>query len=1654
MIRPLPTPPNAGRLALLVACALLWATGGFAQHDLSIFRVSSDNYVQRGDIVSFTFVVTNDKGTDVTGVSVQVDLPSGLEYIRHSLSQNFDPTTGRWMIGSIRFFQPQKVITIDLRAVGEGVQIALAEIATMDGTDSDSTPGNGVLDEDDIVAACVTVPIRAECGQSVRVEAPGGYPAYEWYRDGVLLTGETANVINVGSSGRYNFQIPGSTSTCVLGSCCPAEVTFDSVSVALSQNQLCTGGFDTVQVAMPEVDTVNLIQVYAWSSIDDPGLRFLSCVDCPAPRVVINGTYLGARLRYRVGVVSRDRFGNVVCSAGATLSIEVLQAPVLTFDVPDYACADLCHTLVVAPDLETASVAWDGPNLRSTDGLTMTYCPRAVTAYTRQRFVVTVVGLDGCVRVDSTFVTTIPGFWVVASGEPRLCQGLPAQLSVAVSPAQPSDSLRYLWSEFLSNPNAGTNLSEVSADNVTTDSLTAGSYGFRVSVQRLAPNGEWVCAYEDTHEFEVEADCQQPRLGGYTWHDDNRDGLRQNFEPPFASVRVELFRANGTATGLATQSDATGFYEFTDLAIGEYYVEFAPQPNFTFSLQNVGTDEFIDSDADFLGRSDVFATTYDEALHLVGAGYVGDCGLTIVDLVATPSDCGDSRGSLSFEIAGGSGRYTYKWLPAVSTTTRADRLPAGAYQVTVRDQFTACELTQVLEVPGTSNFNLTASSSPAACPLGKGGSITVFTDGGVAPFTVSYTGPDAGSASVARMPFTVRDIHAGEYSVSVADASGCRQQIIIVVTENPMLLTLDTTDVRLPSCPGRADGEFTVAVSGFADRYTLRLDGQIVAANATVAQVIIQEQTSGSKVLELTDVNECLQRFEFFLPDGGPRISLADLIVEAPNCFKMTSGGIRSTNGRGYEVRAADGTALGTLPVAGLGAGTYTLVDRSVPGCVATLDVVLAEPAELMAAATAVGADCQTANGSLRVELGGGTAPYTVVWADGLGGSLTQNNLSAGAYAVTVSDANGCSLDTVFRVPDLCSPLVCTEYFTADTVVVYAADNDYAFCLPNFMQPINRAFYVNGAAVEPAFCTRSELTYYNLEALPGDGQAGPYLIEFWYGGDDIVIAEIVNDGEGFAEALNDADKWGRWRYDATNNYLSGGQPDRGYGEVEVTHVATGNKFYLTPSRLPNQISGTLTFPLGGFKVVTEDARNACRDSLYLRVERADRCRTSFVPASTRTATPYCDQLAPVCIDVPFQLLKDHRLLVNGQPYTGSTEACDLADEFYYDLSGLNLAAAFRMESWIVDGRSRTARLSNVEELAARMTQFDNRTWRYDARLGVVRGGTAPRNYRNLTLVVDGKRVTLTPQRRIFDGTRIELLAGNYAASLVAPDGCVGDFGISLRCSSQGIPTRDTVRWTVGVGLTDTACVATAQLSGPVELVENFCPSGAGVFASVSVIDSVCYRVKGLDIGTDTLCVRACDADGVCDTTIVIIDVRDPRELLYPLAVDDVDSVGMNQTKLIEVLANDDTRGTLVGFEVVVYPMHGRVRIEGQALRYTPEAQFCGQDSLVYEICNAAGCDRAVVRITMVCDQLVIYSGFSPNFDGVNETFEVLGVEQYPGNRMEVYNRGGNLVFAMDDYDNSWDGTYFDGDELPEGTYFYVFEDGRGREYTGYVYLRR
>ncbi len=98
-----------------------------------------------------------------------------------------------------------------------------------------------------------------------------------------------------------------------------------------------------------------------------------------------------------------------------------------------------------------------------------------------------------------------------------------------------------------------------------------------------------------------------------------------------------------------------------------------------------------------------------------------------------------------------------------------------------------------------------------------------------------------------------------------------------------------------------------------------------------------------------------------------------------------------------------------------------------------------------------------------------------------------------------------------------------------------------------------------------------------------------------------------------------------------------------------------------------------------------------------------------------------------------------------------------------------------------------------------------------------------------------------------------------------------------------------------------------------------------------------------------------------------------------------------------------------------------------------------------EVANNTATASVNVNRDQCTDPGTLCNIFSPNNDGRNDRLILVGHQQFANNTLEVFDRYGNSVFAMDGYDSSWDGTGKNGD-LPKGTYFYILDlQGDGTE---------
>jgi gliding motility-associated-like protein len=121
--------------------------------------------------------------------------------------------------------------------------------------------------------------------------------------------------------------------------------------------------------------------------------------------------------------------------------------------------------------------------------------------------------------------------------------------------------------------------------------------------------------------------------------------------------------------------------------------------------------------------------------------------------------------------------------------------------------------------------------------------------------------------------------------------------------------------------------------------------------------------------------------------------------------------------------------------------------------------------------------------------------------------------------------------------------------------------------------------------------------------------------------------------------------------------------------------------------------------------------------------------------------------------------------------------------------------------------------------------------------------------------------------------------------------------------------------------------------------------------------------------------------------------------------------------------------------------------------YTVSSMECGDVSATIIINVSEGNCEVLV-------ELDIPEGFSPNGDGMNDEFEIQGLnELYPNNSLQIFNRWGAEVLAASPYNNDWNGKAETGlnagEQLPVGTYWYILDLGNGADpIMGFVYLNR
>ncbi|WP_452224474.1 T9SS type B sorting domain-containing protein [Lacinutrix chionoecetis] len=429
------------------------------------------------------------------------------------------------------------------------------------------------------------------------------------------------------------------------------------------------------------------------------------------------------------------------------------------------------------------------------------------------------------------------------------------------------------------------------------------------------------------------------------------------------------------------------------------------------------------------------------------------------------ANCNPNSGAISAVAQNGTAPYLYQitttaTAPLASDTAWANastfNVNSGNYYVHVLDAY-GCIISSPVVVVPLDDAPVISAAVGDVCTTSEGNyEINVALDSaGIAPYSFSING---GAFQSQTTPFIISNLFSGTHTIEIQDANGCGNSITVDI---PAPLNITPNVTALPTCNDN-DGEITVSGSNGSGMYSYSINPN--PASITLTGSVFSGVPSGIYVVTILDtVTSCTEDVIVSLPAAiAPTITITNAVPVT--CFGDNSGSfeININNYSGaytYEVFDSPGTTVtgvvnantstNPLTVNGMQAGNYNVVitETESPFCSANATVIINSPTEALTL---------TANETSNVTCNDGLGTITAIGSGGWGsleyeltGTSTVpyssnnsfTNLVAGNYTVNVRDAEGCivSVDVVLSLPN---PITAT--FTPSTNSVLCFGDQYA----------------------------------------------------------------------------------------------------------------------------------------------------------------------------------------------------------------------------------------------------------------------------------------------------------------------------------------------------------------------------------------------------------------------------------------------------------------------------------------------------------------------------------------------------------------------------------------------------------------------------------
>lgn len=370
-------------------------------------------------------------------------------------------------------------------------------------------------------------------------------------------------------------------------------------------------------------------------------------------------------------------------------------------------------------------------------------------------------------------------------------------------------------------------------------------------------------------------------------------------------------------------------------------------------------------------------------------------GLTIMVTPSNPSVC--PGGSV---VLSASGAADYTWSPAtgLSSTTSGSvtAMPTTTTTYTVEGSTSGCIGSTTVTVTVSPMPVVSITAIDASCVSNCDGAIQVLTSPAGLPYI--WTGTSTGNGTSG----SITDLCVGSYTVTATNG-GCNSAPSTIAVDAPTGIDVTINPTNPTTCTS-CDGALATSVTGGSGSYTYSWSGP---AGFSSTQNGFNNACPGLYSLTVDDGSGCNTTETIQLNNGA-----IDLVVTgtSDNCGGGTGSAAAAVTGTtGNVTYHWAPTGLTSQSIFGLSSGVYTVSIMDEAGCTESASVTIANTNAPNVFANATPASCGASDGTITINVGGGTPPFQYALNSGTFGSVNSfTGLAQGTYTAKVKDNNGC----------------------------------------------------------------------------------------------------------------------------------------------------------------------------------------------------------------------------------------------------------------------------------------------------------------------------------------------------------------------------------------------------------------------------------------------------------------------------------------------------------------------------------------------------------------------------------------------------------------------------------------------------------------------